>query len=110
MGKFDTYKNKKIYISGPMTGYENHNSDAFYKTETYLRSRGFSLIENPIHLQEFFGDDHDYNFYFKRALQRLLDSDAVYVFGDYNKSFGVKKEIEVALLVGMPVFYEEFND
>lgn len=110
MPKFTDYINGKIYISGPMTGYKNHNSDAFYKIETYLRGRGFSSIENPIHLQEMYGDHEEYNFYLKKALQLLLGADAVYVFGDYEKSKGVTKEIELAQAVGIPVFYEEFHD
>lgn len=109
MDKLDDFKNKKVYISGPMTGYENHNSEEFYKVELALRNRGFSSIENPIHLQELYGDGETYNFYFKKALQMMLSSDAIYVFGDYQKSYGVKNEINLAHVVGIPIFYEEFN-
>lgn len=110
MDKLTDFLTKKIYISGPMTGYPDHNSENFYRVETELRNRGFSSIENPIHLQELYGNDETYNFYLKKALQMMLGSDAIYVFGDYKKSYGVKQEINLAHIVGIPLFFEEFND
>ena len=110
MQGLNKYKNGSIYISGPMTGLENHNSKGFYDTEMKLRSRGFNSIINPIRISEIYGLDHDYNFYMKKSLAEMMTADAIYVFGDYKRSRGVKIEIDLAQTVGIPVFYEEYND
>ena len=104
------YTNGSIYISGPMTGLENHNSKGFYDTEVKLRNRGFTSIINPIHISEIYGLGHDYNFYMRKAIEKLMTADAVYVFGNYKNSKGVAIEIELAHKVGIPVFFEEYND
>lgn len=38
---------KKIYISGPMTGYKDHNFPAFNEAATKLRALGWDVV-NPV--------------------------------------------------------------
>lgn len=110
MSKLDDFKYKTVYISGPMTGFENYNKDAFYAKEVALRARGFTSIINPAHIGEIYGYNESHNFYMRKSFRQLMDADAMYVFGDYKYSKGVNMEIKLALSVGIPVFYEEYND
>lgn len=103
------FKNKTVFLSGPMTGYPEYNKEAFYTMEMKFRESGFASVKNPIHIGEKFGFDQEYNFYLKKSLSMLLEADAVYVFGDYSRSKGVKCEMEVANKVGIPLFLEEYD-
>ncbi len=40
-------RRKKIYISGPMSGYEFKNKPAFDRAERWLLSKGYQNIVNP---------------------------------------------------------------
>lgn len=102
------FRNKTIFLSGPMTGYENYNKEAFFKHEMEFRNKGFSSIRNPAVIGEKYGYNEDYNFYIRKSLAMLLEADAIFVFGNYEKSKGVNMEIELAHKVGIPVFYEEY--
>ena len=110
MSKFDEHKRDSVYISGPMTGFEDYNKKGFYDTEKKLRARGFVSIINPVHIGEMFGYDKSHTFYMRKSISKMMDADVVYVFGDYKRSKGVKLEVEIAHLLDIPVFYEEYND
>ena len=36
-----------IYICGPMTGIEDLNHPAFFKAEEHLKSKGYTVINQP---------------------------------------------------------------
>ena len=103
------FKHKTVFISGPMTGYENYNSEAFYEVETKLRHAGFSSIKNPVHIGEIFGYEEPHEFYMRKSLTMLLESDVIYVFGDYEKSKGATIEIDLAHKLGIPVFVDKYD-
>ena len=48
-----TQKNK-IYIAGPMTGYENYNYPKFFKIENILKEKGW-IVVNPARITDDFG-------------------------------------------------------
>ena len=104
------FKSKTLFISGPMTGYENYNKEAFYAVEAKLRQAGFSSIKNPVHIGEKWGYEETHEFYMKKSLAMLLESDAIYVFGDYEKSKGANLEIELAHKLSIPVFFEDYDE
>ena len=41
------FKNKRVYISGPMTGMKDWNREAFQEAETYIRKMGAKSVFNP---------------------------------------------------------------
>lgn len=110
MSKFEDFKQKQVYITGPRSQKNSDNTELFYRVVSNLRNKGFTIIKNPAHVLEFYGNDYDFLFYLKKYYQCILESDAVYVFGDYKNSTVVQKEIEFAVSIGLPIFYEEFND
>lgn len=44
----------KIYVAGPMTGYEKHNFPAFNEVTRELRSRGYTVV-NPVEIDARYG-------------------------------------------------------
>ena len=97
-------RNAKIYLSGPMTGLPDYNKDAFKLRAEILRNKGFH-VNNPAEISDKHGLDKPYGFYLRKALQQLLDSDVVYVFGDITNSKGAQMEIKIAQTIGMPVYW-----
>lgn len=98
-------KNQTIYLSGPMTGIPDYNRAAFNLRAEAFRAAGYT-VKNPAEISVEHGLSHPYGFYFKRAIQQLLSSDVVYVFGDITKSNGAQTEIKVATLAEIPVVWE----
>lgn len=99
----DTPKN--IYLSGPMTGYQDFNHGAFNQMAHKLRQEGHS-VWNPAEL--FDGDTkhewHDFMFWCLRA---LLDQDVLLALPGWNKSVGARLEVAVAIAAGIDVLETE---
>ena len=94
-----------IYISGPMRGMPDYNRPAFDKRAALMREAGYTVY-NPADISRLYGLDKPYAFYFRKALDLLLKSDCVYVFGDVTESKGAQMEIEVAKMAEIPVIWE----
>lgn len=90
----------KIYISGPITGIENGNKEAFDFAETALRARGHETV-NPHSLPH----DHDKSWeaYMREDLRAMMDCDAVFALAGWSRSRGATVEVELAEVLGMPV-------
>lgn len=103
---FLKYKNKIIYISGPMSGYKNYNIEEFTKAEVYLQNLGFSSIKNPATIGINLDYRETYEFYLKKAIIMLLESDVLFLIGDENsikRSKGVQIELKVAKACNIPI-------
>ena len=98
-------KKQTIYLSGPMSGLPDYNRAAFNLRAEALRAAGYT-VNNPAEISVTHGTSKPYGFYFKRAMQQLLQSDVVYVFGDITQSKGAQTEINVAKMAEMPVIWE----
>lgn len=98
-------KNQTVYLSGPMTGLPDYNRSAFNLRAEAFRAAGYT-VNNPAEISVEHGLGKSYGFYFKRAMQQLLQSDVVYVFGDITQSKGAQTEINVAKMAEIPVVWE----
>ena len=110
----------KIYIAGPMTGYDQWNFPAFFKLEESLLKLGYRVV-NPAHNDgptlelalESAGEperpNNSWNWYMKRDLPHLLECDAICVLPNWQKSKGASLEVQVANAIGVPVYVLE-ND
>jgi hypothetical protein len=104
----------KVYIAGPMSGYEEWNFPAFFKAEEELKSIGIDVI-NPAHndgpnLEEAMKSagtperpNHTWAWYMRRDLPHVMECDAICVLEGWQKSKGASLEVHVARALGMPV-------
>ncbi|AFG37652.1 DUF4406 domain-containing protein [Spirochaeta africana] len=95
-----------VYISGPITGKENGNSDAFSAAAEKLTAAGHTPI-NPHELQH----DHDKSWesYMRVDIKALMDADAVLLLDGWNHSNGAHLENAIARAVGIPAYYPDMD-
>lgn len=97
----------KLYLSGPMSGYPNHNYERFNYLTELLRTEGHR-VENPA---EYDGGDTTlpYWYYLWRdcstiVRQRLTGNlDTIVLHGRWWESRGVRIEIRLGVLLGMRI-------
>lgn len=87
-----------IYIAGPMRGYDEYNSPAFYEMEKLLRDMGY-LVLNPAILPK----DLPSETYMPICLAMLRECDAVIMLDGYLNSEGAMIEYCYAIQCGKPV-------
>lgn len=91
----------RIYISGPMTGYPDHNKAAFDEAAEYLRSLGHEVV-SPAELDHNTGveldgtgwevSDDEYENFIDRDLVEVDSCDAIAFLPGWSKSGGVGRE------------------
>lgn len=102
----------KLYVLGPMTGYEEFNAPAFRHAADVLRSMGHEVL-SPVEFDEAEGFDHgsdaltepDYLGFLRRDLLRILDADVdggVALEG-WEQSRGAALEVHVLRSLGKPI-------
>ena len=111
-----------VYISGPITGIKNNNAFEFYKMEKELKQAFYNLaylkIVNPIRLSKrveiFFAEQSKilktkkapkWEDYMRVCIAELANCTHVIVLENYKKSKGVRVELFVAKVLGIPVFF-----
>lgn len=94
-------RDKKIYLSGPITGVKNYKG-LFLFTSKLVKMCDASQVFNPA-LQ--IPDSLGYEEAMKRCIRALTDHDAIVMLPDWNVSQGSKVEHEVARACGMDVIY-----
>lgn len=105
----------KVYLAGPMSGYEHYNAPAFREATVALRRQGFSVI-SPVELDEDEGfnpygkqgtetNAEDWSHFLSRDLTRFLqaDIDGVVCLPGWEKSRGANLEVHVARELGLPI-------
>jgi len=112
----------KIYVSGPINGYQNGNLSAFRAAARYVESAGHEAIvphDCPPHEHEdacprgyakpFASDypQHDSTACFIRGdLRELLTCDGIYLLRNWERSVGARAKFEVAALSGLEIYYQ----
>ena len=90
---------KTIYISGPMTGIENLNREAFEKAERLLRESGHFPI-NPHRFPQL----ATYEDYLLLDLEMIaMAAEAIALLPGWENSPGAKKELKAALDLNLNV-------
>jgi len=90
----------KIYLAGPMTGYNNYNYDAFFAAEKELE-RSF-IVFNPARNPT----QSSYAEYIKKGIEMLVQCDAIYLLKGWEKSTGACLERHIAQVLGIFVYRE----
>jgi len=94
----------RIYIAGPMTGYENYNFAAFNEAAQKLRNAGFVAV-NPA--------DHgivtgaDWPDYLRDDIAKLATCEAIHFLPGWSKSKGATLEHHIAVALAMDIQFAE---
>ena len=92
----------KLYISGPINGYSDHNKAAFKWAEDILEGRGWD-VTNPTTLGRI--ENPSWKSYLQRDLFYVIEADAVCVLDGWELSPGAKLETDMAFGLRIPVRY-----
>jgi hypothetical protein len=98
----------KLFVSGPMTGIEHYNCENFCRYAEMARNLGYRVI-NPVEMARKIGIKKVLSD--KRVLKRLINAelesiktcDAILMLDWWQNSPGAKKELRVALGIGLEV-------
>jgi hypothetical protein len=94
----------RVYLAGPMTGYENHNFPAFHGAAERMRASGLEVVNPADHGVV---DGLGWADYMRWDLVKLAGCHSVYVLPGWQKSKGASLEVAIAQALGMPVFTVE---
>ena len=95
-------RNKKIYISGPITGVPGAISAAhFARAEQDLRAAGYKYVINPRAMFE--GTGLTWDEIMVQCLDLVKVSDMIVLLPGWQKSRGVTMELGAAYALGIPV-------
>lgn len=101
----------RIFVSGPMTGFPNHNFDHFQKIEDRLRAKGHDVISGRLLFQSEIinGRTRTHAEYQRSALKLMLafEADAIAQLSGWEQSSGATGEAAVALNLGMEFLDEQ---
>lgn len=95
----------RVYISGPMTGYEELNFPAFNAAARTLRLIGYE-VTNPAEFQtDSTGMEADaaWCMYMRQDIKALMDCDAIVMLPEWPDSRGAVIERDLAMKLSMPV-------
>lgn len=116
-------KTKIAYISGPITGLENGNFDAFMKAQKELEKEGY-IVLNPheigkevyekwskIEVRTKEQNEEMWQDYMKVCLKFLCGCDVVFLLGNWETSRGSTIELLVAKTLGIKIYYmKDFSE
>ena len=91
-----------LYLSGPMSGWENYNYPLFHEVAAILREAGYAVV-NPAETPAPEGETPDWQWWMRRAITAMMTADAVAVLPAWGTSRGARTEVELALNLGMEV-------
>lgn len=105
----------KLYVAGPMRGYEQYNFPAFHEAARQLREAGYEVVSpaemdlalgfDPNSTAEF--TDADYAAAMRRDIETLLTVDGVALLHGWRKSKGANVEHDVARALGLDAMLVE---
>jgi hypothetical protein len=98
----------KLYVSGPMTGYDQHNFPAFEAAATALRALGHTILSahEIKHPEEVHGGGRlTWQQYLRGDVKEMCECDGIILLRGWNASKGARLELAVALGLELPVYY-----
>ena len=108
---------KKIYVAGPMRGYNNYNFDAFDEAEVRLQEEGWITV-SPAAMDRlyegwgkyppvgFIADEEFVKQCMRRDLDAIYDVDAIYMLKGWEDSDGARAEYALAFCLGKQIIFE----
>ena len=90
----------RFYVSGPMSGYPEHNATQFTSVAKLLRERGYDVC-NPIEFDESPG--LAWSEYLRKDIRALMDCQGVITLPGWQESRGAALEVHIAHALGMTV-------
>lgn len=101
-------KQKRIYLSGPISGYDiEERRQTFGNLQKRLESKGWD-VANP--MANGLPLDAGTHAHMKRDFEMLLGCDAALFMDRWLHSAGCKVEFDVATAIGLEIFFEECFD
>jgi len=99
----------RIYISGPMTGYENSNYLEFNRVAEEIKDLGFEPI-NPVELgtgieKLNITDGEKYKKYMRADIKGMMDADLILMLEGFKYSRGAMIEKTLAEYIEIPVLF-----
>lgn len=91
---------KRLYLSGPMTGYHEANFPAFRAEANRLRALGFDVV-SPAEID--IAAETDWHGAMRADLRALLTCDAIALLPGWQESAGAHLEMHVAHRVGIEI-------
>lgn len=101
----------RLYLAGPMSGYEEWNYPAFLEGAERLRAAGYDVV-SPAEIELEAGFDpatpaadytaDDYHAAMRRDIALILDVDGVALLPGWDRSKGARAEAAVASAIGIP--------
>lgn len=101
----NSLKIKKVFISGPMSGYKNFNKEAFFEAEAKLKEAGFSVF-NPAWLEV--DNCFDTSDLLAIDLAALSRCNAIYQLPGWERSKGANAEYYAAVWGGLEIINHEW--
>lgn len=105
----------RLYVAGPMRGYEQYNFPAFHEATAQLREAGYEVVSpaemdlelgfDPNSTAEF--TEADYAAAMRRDIETLLTVDGVALLHGWRKSKGANVEHDVARALGLTAMLTE---
>lgn len=105
-------KSQRVYLAGPMRGYRYFNFPNFDFYALKWRRAGYKVV-NPAELDRVQAHVHEYTKKYpkgflrdamKRDLTSICDCDIIALLKGWERSAGVKVELELAKLLGLKIF------
>jgi hypothetical protein len=90
----------KLYVSGPMTGYEDFNYPAFHAAKAALAARGYDVI-SPADLPP--RDDWEWIDYMEPNIASVFQVDGIALLDGWTESKGARIECAIAEGRGIPM-------
>lgn len=90
----------KVYLSGPMSGYPDHNYPAFAEAREALRKAGLTVV---CPAEAGVVEGWTWEQYLKRDLVVMLGCEALVLLPKWEDSRGARLESSVAWQLSMPV-------
>lgn len=96
--------NKKVYISGAITGTDDY-MERFKRAEEKLTRAGYSVI-NPAKVNAQLPAETTYNEYMLMSFCMLDMCDCIYMLDGWQKSNGANKELKRAKDLNLDILYQ----
>lgn len=106
----------KVYIAGPMTGYEQFNIGSFFAAGDYFKDIGWEVYNPAEKTGDIYGMDlyegDAQEFDLAEAFTRYTDfiinrATHIYMLRGWEKSAGARAEHALAVVMGLTIIYEQ---